>query len=79
MSLFELLAAPRAGLHSNRITFASYELETCVAQPNYRQQKKQRETAKKKKNDEKRERRARTQDEAQVDTQPGAPASEKIG
>jgi hypothetical protein len=79
MRLFEPLAAPRAGLHSNRITFASYELETCVAQPNYRQQKKQRETAKKKKNDEKRERRARTQGADQAAAEPGAPPSEKTG
>ena len=46
-----------------------------MAQPNYRQQKKQRETAKKKKNDEKRERRTRTPDS----TDPGAPATDKIG
>jgi hypothetical protein len=52
-----------------------YELETCVAQPNYRQQKKQRETAKKKKNDEKRERKTRTPDSVS----PEAPATEKTG
>ena len=46
-----------------------------MAQPNYRQQKKQRETAKKKKNDEKRERRLRTPDS----TDPVTPATDKIG
>jgi hypothetical protein len=46
-----------------------------VAQPNYRQQKKQRETAKKKKNDEKRERKLRTPDS----TDPVPPAADKIG
>jgi len=46
-----------------------------VAQPNYRQQKKQRETAKKKKNDEKRERKLRTPDSAD----PVTPPADKVG
>ena len=42
-----------------RIDQALYATENPLAQPNYRQQKKQRELAKKKKNDEKQQRKGR--------------------